>query len=230
MKNVTPQGSHRFALDDDTFNRWWKFALFKDEAAEYVHSNLQGTLEGARFVCALDYLQGQESKTLNADLIVESYILAKNLPESAARDAKTRIEAQCLYDDPAVSYLMDCLRRRNVRSVAERVANMRAAKIEELYERSASEGLEPAERLKTEQVFLQASAQVIDNATKERAMEATRRDKRSIQNAIAANSAREKDKHRLPTKEEAKQFLLMLKDAYGDDAFREIVNPLELNG
>lgn len=230
-KDVSPSAArYRFQLNDDLFNQWWKRALYKDEAAEYVHSNLQGTLDGARFVCALDYLTGVENRSLTTDIIVDSYALAKNLPAGSEKSAKTRIEAQAVYDDPATQYLIDCLRRRQTRVNADRIANMRVAKLEELYDRgNADRGWDSyQDKLATEKLFLSGSAQFIDNSTKERSMEAARRDKAVVQRAIRSNSDRSRDTDKLPSPEEAKQFILMLRDAYGSEKFAELMGQVAL--
>lgn len=238
----------RLGLDEETFNRWWYHALLPEDASEFVHLH-NGTLEGARFVCALDAMTGIDRRALSGDVITRAYCAARNLPEAEMRSPKVRYEAQALYDTDAVQELLDRVRYRAGRVAWERIAALTVAKIEDLYARTRSpEGVDdnaksddaaemamngsavafdPEERRKTEALALDASLRFMANATKERSLDATRRDKRALAQAMNMNKAAARDTSALPDPENFKHFLVMVREAIGVDAFEEAIASLK---
>lgn len=238
-RNVTPRADAGvgFGLSDDTFNAWWYGAVLPEDANEFVHF-YGGTLDGARFVCALSYLTNVERRTVANDVIVRAYLAAKNLPDSELKNVKVRYEAQALYDEDSVQTLLERVRRRARYAAEDRIVSRTAAKIEELYDRvrpvptdeneiaefQMNGGIVNAEmRYDTEKLALDASLRFMQNTTKERALDQTRRDKRAIASAMAANQGKAADAAALPNADEFKQFLAMMRDALGAEQFAEAI-------
>lgn len=226
-----------FGLSDDDFNRWWHGALLPEDANEFVHF-YGGTLDGARFACALTYLTNVDRRAMSNDIIVRAYLAAKNLPDSELRNVKARYEAQALYDEDSVQTLLERVRRRTRYAAEDRIIARTAAKIEELFNRTRTVpdgdderaefemngGIVNAElRFDTEKLALDAALRFMANTTKERSHDMVRRDKRAFAAAVAANQGKARDASAPPNADEAKQFLAMLHETLGTEQFTEIV-------
>jgi hypothetical protein len=211
-----------FQITDEAFNRWWNATILADQASEYVHFH-QGTIDGARFACALDYLVNVQGGAWSADIILRAYAMAMNAPYDAV-DSITKINAQKLYDSDQVKFLLDCVRSRNRRIAEERISNLTTNKIEELYERSKE--LVDKEKLDTERLALDSSIRYLGHQTKERSLESERRDKRAVQEAMKRSREMEGDMNRVPSLHEVKHFIAMLVDAHGAEAVGELVQEI----
>lgn len=227
-----------FGLDKPTFDAWWASAMLPEDASEYVHFQ-RGTLDGARFVCALKYFSGPGRSEANSDIIVQSYIVAKNLPKEAAKYPNYRQEAQIVYNSDEVQWLLEKLHYRSERVVRERVALRTADKIEELFDRTknvkaSDEAAEQAmngsvptdykDKLATEKVALDAGIRFVSASAKERVIEEARRDKRAVQRAITEAGMKEKVTGSPPTAYEAVPLLAMIRESLGEQAFNEALN------
>lgn len=216
---IHPDTGFSFQLTDEAFNRWWGATILPEQASEYVHFH-QGTIDGARFACAFDYLVNIQRGNWSSDIILKAYSLAMNRPFDTL-DAVTRINAQTLYDSDQVQYLLDCVRSRNRRVAEERIANLATNKIEELYERTKT--LAGKEQLNTERAALDASIRYLANQSRERAQDTERRDKRAVQEAMKRSRESEGDMQRVPSLHEVKHFIAMLVDAHGPEAVGDLV-------
>jgi len=217
----------RFDLSDSTFRRWWYAAILPEDASEYVYL-LGGTMQGARFVCAVDYLTNVDRRVFTADLLVRAYCMAHLLPESEIKSARVRMEAQSLYESDAVQTLMDRVRYRASRASAERIYHLTAAKIEDLYARTNTEWADFEERRKTEALFLDSSLRLLATEAKERGQDLLRRDRRAIAAATAAGRIAATQSAAPPTLDEAKQFLAMLREHFGEEQFGKIMETAAL--
>lgn len=231
-----------FGLNDQAFQAWWSTALLAEDASEYVSFH-HGSLDGARFVCALKYFSGPGRRDRSSDLIVQAYLLCKNLPTEYATRVKYKHEAQLLYESDPVQWLLEKLSYRGERLERERVSLRTAEKIHELFDRtrtpqSDDEAAEIAmksgmpqdyeKKLATEKLALDAGIRFMSVGTKEKTLEDSRRDKRSMQRAIEENEMKSRSAGKAPTSvEEAKLLMLMLKEAFGPEQFTKIVAEVE---
>lgn len=217
-----PDTGFAFRLSDEAFSRWWTATVLPEDSTEFVHL-LHGTLDEARYVCAIDYITNVEGTAMGADVTVRAYFLAKNKPVDMT-DSHARANAQYLSSTDAVAFLLDRVRYRSRRVAEERIANRAIAKIEELFERSA--GLEGKEQLDTERAALETSIKYMANQGKERAQEADRRSKKAAQDAITRNREGEGDMKRLPSQAEAQLHLAMLAEGYGVETLQEMLKTI----
>lgn len=210
----------RFGLSDDAFKRWWAMALTTIDADEYVHL-YGGDMDGARMVCVLDHLTHSELAPKEQGLIERAYVIAKDLPERYLHEIKTKTDAFYLYNLDSTRMLMECVRRNAKRFIEDEITLRSTRKIKELYDRAEEECGE--DRLKTERVALDGSMQWLSLQERARAADAQRRDKRAAAQAIATGKQQLKIAQAVPTIDEAKQFIVMLKEAYGEEAFVKLV-------
>lgn len=210
-----------FRLDSSEFERWWKTAVDPEDRASYIHLH-QGHMEGARFVCALDHLTRNLGQQRTDDVIVRAYLIASGLPESDLRVHKIRYEAQAMYEDDAVSTLIESVRYRSGKAAEERIGTLAVNKIEALFERSNT--LSGEEQLDTEKVALDGSIRFL--GIRERAASAAqaRRDKKAVQRAMQINASRGTEAAKLPTLEEAGEFMKMLVNEFGAEAAKQLVD------
>lgn len=214
----------RFGLDDDTFKRWWNTAITPEDAAEFVHLHC-GSIDDARFVCALDQLTTDAQGCATSDLIITAYIISRNMPEGDKGLSHVKIEAQAVYESEQVKMLIDALRARHNRQARARVEAMTVARIEGLYDRIKKDDFEDhEERLNTEKVFLDASVRFLGVAQKERAQEKDRRDKAAIRRAMEQNQQNQRMIHAAPSGPEAKLALEMLREQLGPEQFAEVIS------
>jgi hypothetical protein len=217
-----------FELTDEAFNRWWSASILPEDAAEFVHLH-HGTMDSARFVCALEYLTTVQSGRWSADTLVKAYCLAKNIPEDL-RDATTAQNTQYLYKEDATQFLLERVRYRSRKIAEERIASLTTTKIEELYQRSKY--LDGKEQLDAERLALEAGNKFLANQARERGAENERRNRRAMQQALERSRQAEYDVARVPSLPEAKNFIAMLMEAHGAEAMADMVAsllPKELN-
>jgi hypothetical protein len=225
---IHPDTGFAFSLSDEAFSRWWSATILPEDAANFVHLH-HGTLDEARFVCAVDYITNVEGTKYGADTILRAYFLAKNLPIEMG-DSHARVNAHYLSASDAVGFLLDRVRLRSRRIAEERIANRTAAKIEELFVRASV--LDGPEQLNTERLALEMGTKYLANQARERGQEEERRTKKAAQDAIKRSQEREGDMKRLPSLAEAKNHMAMLAEGYGVEALAEIlktISPKELN-
>lgn len=232
-----------FGLDDQTFKAWWQTALLAEDASDYVHFH-HGTLDGARFVCALKFLSGPGKRELSTDIVLQSYLIAKNLSVHQNDSVKYRHEAQLIYESDPVQWLLARVTYRSERLERERVALRTAEKLHELFDRvSPSESEEDAlskekkggmlrknytKKLATERAVLDAGLRFMSVGSKERSLEDNRRDRGAHRRAIEESEMRDKSAGKAPTStEEAKLLMIMLRDAFGNEQFAKIVAEIE---
>lgn len=241
--SAAPNVGVRWGLSKEQFDDWWYYAVLGEDAAEFVHV-YNGTMSAARFVCALDYLTNMEHRRLSSDVITRAYCIACQLPTTEAT-SKTIFEAEALYNDEAVQYLLERVRFRNSRYAVSRLYGKAVQKIEEILERTApidqdhpDEDIaertlkgtfipDLEDRRKHEELALGMIVQLAKIDSRDRADEASRRDKRVVAEAIARGTAREEQKHTLPTVAEAIQSLRMLRDAYSDEEWTAVMESLQ---
>lgn len=218
----SPETGFAFALSDESFSRWWAATVLPEDATEFVHL-LHGTIEEARYVCAIDYITNVEGKDPGADVTVRAYFLAANRPVELS-DPQGRLNAIHMASTNAVKFLLDRVRLRSRRIAEERIAARTVAKIEELYERSSQ--LEGKEQLDTERAALETSIKLMGNQARERQQESDRRAKKAAQDAITRSREQEGDMKRLPSLAEARLHLAMLVDGHGEEAIAALVKEL----
>jgi hypothetical protein len=219
---IHPDTGFAFRLEDEAFRRWWAATVLPEDANEFVHL-YRGTIEEARFVCAMDYIISVQRGEWSTDNVVYAYFLAKNQPVDM-KDTQARTNAHYLSNSDAVRYLLDRVRSRSRRVAEERIAARTTAKIEELFDRSLA--LEGKERLETERAALETSIKFMGNQARERGQESDRRAKKAIQAAVEESKNYDYDTKRLPSLAEAKLHLAMLIDGYGTEAIKELVEGL----
>ncbi len=217
---IHSETGHAFQLTDETFNRWWYATILPEDADEFVNL-LHGTIDEARFVCAMEYITGVLNRKASADDVVMAYFMARNEPLDL-KDATARLNATYLSQSDATLFLLDRVRSRSVRVAEQRVAARVTAKIEELFERSKGD-LDEGDRLDLERLALEAGIKFMANQARERGQESDRRAKKAIKDAIERSKHTEYDVKRVPSLAEAKLHLAMLVDAHGADAVAEIV-------
>jgi hypothetical protein len=211
-------------LTREAFERWWTLVLMPEDSSEYVRL-YGGTLDGARFVCALDYLTNVSQRTFTDDLVTRAYLIAIGQPD-APDTAKSNFEARALLEDDAVQALLDRVRYHTERRSAERLARRASRKIEELFDRAEDPqtALNYEQQLATERTAVAASLQFRRQVDIKEARIETARMKRAVADAQNRSSAPDPSgEHALPSPGEAKQFLAMLRDRYGPDTFAEIM-------
>ncbi len=213
--------ANRFELDDETFEAWWSRAVLPEDAAEFVHL-LQGTKDAARFVCAWDGLCASGDRPHSNELVVRAYLFSKGYPEEAAGNVRYRAEALALWEDDAVRALIEVLRYRERRAAEERIATRMCAKLEELYDRAAGEE-DPKDRRTDERVALDGSLRFLTIQEQARERKATRRDKRALVEAIGRSRAQTIAVGAPPTPDEARHFLLMLKETLGPQGYADVL-------
>lgn len=216
---VHPDTGFAFRLSDEAFSRWWAATVLPEDAEQFVNL-YHGTIDEARYVCAVDYLVNVMGQTPSADLVVTAYFLARNEPIDL-KDSHARTNAHYLSNSDAAAFLSDRVRNRSRRISEERIASLTTTKIEELYSRANS--LEGQERLATERAALETSIKYLGNQSRERGQESERRAKKAVQNAIERSRATEYDVKRVPSPAEAKLHIAMLVDTLGADAVASIV-------
>lgn len=218
----------RFGLTDSAFDSWWRNALLPEDQSEFVHI-YNGNKLGARFVCALDYLSRVDNRNTTPDVIVEAYMLAKKLDAGAASDILVRQNAQYVYEDPSVKVLLDRIRYRTRAIAMERVAAKTYAKVEELYSRADVEA-DPDAKLAIEKVAINAGTTLLSIDERQRTADAKRRDAKAFREAMETSRQNQRDASQAPTLDEAKHFILMLKEQFGPEAiaqmFQEALPPV----
>lgn len=222
---ITSETGATLTITDEMFNSWWEATVLPEDAAEFVHFH-QGTIDGARLVCAIQYLTAVQGGKYSSDLLVQAYCLAMNIPHQAG--VTTRQNAQLLYQSDQVEFLLERVRLRDRRLAEERIAMRTAKKIEELYERSA--GLDGKEQLDTERAALEASVRYMANQSKERAQEAERRNKRAMQEAVKRSKELDMDRRRVPSLQEVKHVLAMLVEAHGAESVSDLLRDVTPKG
>jgi hypothetical protein len=224
--NAEPDFGLRFGLTDDAFMQWWTHALLKADADEFVHV-LGGNRIGARFVCAIDRLVRLDGRGLTGDIIVRAYCVARKIPPAqfaaAMREPQNRLDAQCLYNDAAVQSLLDRLAYRSRQLSMERVALRTMSKIESLYQRADDETLDPEIRIDVEKAALNASVTLLSIDERRQSGEAKRRQQAAYGRALEASRTNMRDESAPPSIEEAKHFILMLREHFGADVLRDLV-------
>lgn len=211
-----------FRLDDEGFSRWWAATVLPEDAQEFVHL-LGGTIDEARYVCAIDYLTNVLGEQAGADTTVKAYFLAKN-ETIDLKDSHARTNAHYLSQSDATTFLLDRVRLRNRRIAEERIAGRTTAKLEELFERSRL--LEGREQLETEKAALDGSLKFLANQARERGQEQDKRAKKAIQTAMERSRHTEYDVSRPPSPAEAKLHLSMLIDTLGPEIVADLVREL----
>jgi hypothetical protein len=215
----------RFGLTQDIFNQWWYTALYPEQAREYIDFH-RGNLDGARFVCALDHLTNVDGRGTGPDVITQAYCIANDLPDADMGSVIIRQQAQVLYESPAVQALMEAVRSKGRRLTEELIAQRALKKIDELYDRASTEAFEEyGDKISTEKLALDASLRFMTNVSKERALEADRRNAKSYKEAIEKN--REKNTQLPPTLPEIKQFLSMFREKLTPDEWRELTASMQ---
>ena len=226
MTQIANTTALRFGLTDAQFDMWWNAALLPADADEFVHV-LGGNKLGARFVCAMDYFTRIDARELTYDLIVRAYCIAKKVPPEALtatmRDTKVRLDAQCLYDDPAVRALLERLQYRSRQIAMERIAVRTYSTVEKLYDRADAE-FEPELRLNMEKAALAASTTLLSIEERRASGEAKRREARAFRNVVEMSRAQMRDESAPPTLDEAKHTILMLRELFGADTLREMIS------
>lgn len=229
-----------FGLTKDVFSDWWFHRLLAEDANEFVHV-YGGTLEGARFVCALDYLSNVDQRKLGSDIITRAYCLAMDL-ELQSQTGSVAVSAEGLYREDSVQFLLQRIRLRSSDYAVSKLYGRAVAKINELYDRTAPvldndeaaerqmNGLYVAdleERRKHEELALRASTELVKEHNRNLREDTERREKRVIALKLAEGAAKDSQQFALPSPDEAKQFLVMLRESYGIEQFQEILNAVE---
>lgn len=216
-----PELGLRFGLTPEAFKRWWAVAITTTDADEFVHL-YQGDELCARMVCAIDHLTNLGRQAEAPDVIVRAYLIARDLGDDLLHDSKVRIEAWETFNMEATQMLLGCVRQNSRRIIEERILQKTTRKIEELYERAETIG-DSEELNQVERLAMQSSMQFLSLQEKAREAEALRRDKKAAAQAIAAGKQSMKTVQAIPTLDEAKQFLTMLKETYGAETFAELM-------
>ena len=213
-----PERGLRFGLSQETFDRWWESAITVDDGEKFVHV-YQGNMLGARFVCAIDLLK--LNHPLTADIIVQAYLAAAEIPDEHLKNHIHRISAQALYDDPSVQWLLDQVQYRSDRAARERIARRMSRRLERLYDET--ENPESLRDVGLQKVIMEGSSRFLLLQSREKQADDMRRDKIAMQKAIAQGKMSEGETHKIPTLEEAKHFLHMLRDHFGAAEFSKIL-------
>ena len=220
-------GGIRFGLDEAAFLRWWHAAVLAEDADEFVHL-YGGTMDQARFVCSLDYLTSIDQQAVGSDVIVRAFVTARNLPEDSMRDIGVRMEAQAHYTSPPVMTLMDRVRYRSERAFEERIRRQTAARLEAMYTRVRKMDEDDPALLSVERGVLDASVKFLAMTQKDRHHVDDLRARRSIADAAARSREVNADQLKAPSKEEAKNFMVMLRETLGDEEFAEALKQVAL--
>lgn len=213
LRILHPDTGFAFHLSDESFNRWWSATVLPEDSAEFCHLH-RGSIEEARFVCAVDFLTTICKEKAGADTTLKAYCLAQNRALDM-QDATLRTNAHYLAQGEAVAFLLDRVRSRSRRLAEERIASRAAAKIEAL--------LDSAEDLETTKVALDAALKYMANQARERGQESERRQKKAVQDAMDTTRKTEYDYKRVPSLAEARLHIAMLVDAHGPDAVSQFV-------
>jgi len=206
-------------LAHETFAAWWYYAILPEDCDEFVKLH-RGTMDGARMVCALDYLTNVDRRDLSPGVVIRAYLLALEMPESRLTDAAVRYSAQNLYDEPSVQTLYARLRSREATVGEEMVRRLFVGKLQKTYEKADLSAAEMA-------AMFTGSAALINAGHKREALQQTRRDKAAIRNAAIKNDDNMVNVTRLPRLEEVRANLLMLKAEYGDQWFTDLLASLQ---
>jgi hypothetical protein len=214
-----------YRLDEQTFEAWWKSEVDPADRDDYVHLH-QGHKEGARFVCALDLLQRGGRNRRTDDMVVRAYLLSVGAPESDLRSPVVRIEANGIYTDDAVEFLMERVRYRHVFTGADRVVKQTLAKIQEWYTRVEGDdhGMEYKQVLDTERAAVDAGVKLLGITERTIGAAQARRDKESVKNAKRANAAKLGAGDKPPTVEESSEFIKMLVTEHGAEVVKSLID------
>jgi hypothetical protein len=208
---------HAFGLDRDTFEQWWAYTVDPKDASEFVHFH-HGSLEGARYVCALEELLSREGSAISSDCIVRAYCAAYVMPFESMHDQDVKIQAQLLHQLDSTQWLLDRVHYRNRQQTEARLAAIATRKIEQI---SQDDDEEPD--LKKKQVVIDASLRFLSIQQKERQAEQVRRDKRSHQAMLDRAQTMEKHVEGDPSISEVKQFFVRMKETFGAEAINAII-------
>ena len=220
---IHPDTGFAFQLSDEAFSRWWAATVLPEDADQFVNL-YHGTIDEARYVCAIDYLTNVMGQTPSSTTVMTAYFLARNEPVDL-KDSHARTNAHYLSSSDATEFLSDRVRLRARRIAEERIASLTTTKIEELYGRALS--LEGPEKLATERTALETSIKYLGNQSRERGQESERRAKKAVQNAIDRSKSLEYDVKRVPSPAEAKLHIAMLVDTLGVDVVADIVQEVK---
>jgi hypothetical protein len=210
------------------FSQWW-LSISQQDADEFVHIHA-GTIDGARMVCALDYMLRIERRSHTYDLITRAYQIAHGLDESQCRDAAVRMNAQALYTSDAVVFLRERLDRRRRDEVDEEIHRLTAERLRKLYSATQDDEGNLDLDSKLHSVVLEASNKLLGLGVRERQHEADRRDRRALARAAESNRSAMKTVTAAPTMDEAKAFVQMLRQALPPAEFQEILADIEPHG
>jgi hypothetical protein len=206
---VALEGSVRFGLSDKTFEAWWDITPAED-TEDFVHIR-GGNKLGARFVCALDYLNAVLERPTIA-VLVRAYVLARKLEESCADDPATRIEAQNLYADEAVEELLGRIRFRSKQRALDRLAEKTIQKLDEQLEVEEPRG-----------DVLKAAVAVMALEQRDRVTDNARRDKAAYRRTMDTSRQHLRDSSQPPSLEEFRTSIAMAMELFGVETVRELV-------
>lgn len=132
-----------------------------------------------------------------------------------------------------MQWLMERVEYRSERAVRERISRRTSRRIEKIFD--DTEQMRPDDETYAEvnRMALSGATQFLSVLAREKISDDARRDKEAMRAAIERGRAAHQEQARLPSPEEAEQFLHMLRDAMGPTEFDSIVEkvkPKELPG
>jgi len=167
----------------------------------------------------LDYLTIQEGGA-GGDHIYRAYIVAAEIPALDVNDPVHRINAEIIYKQDATGWLLDRVRYRASREVHERIRKRTARRLEKLYDESEEGELLTDAAL--QRTVLDGANKFLAMGAREQAARDATRQKAALEKALERASVADGPKA-LPTKEDVRHFLQMIRDEFGGDVLAELV-------